>query len=102
MIQKETVTPRQLQISLTGSIFVEEANSLKKSLYGHIDSGSKSISIDMTNVDFIDGAGLKAFDEINKRAIDKGGRIAIKGLQGTVKKMFEMTQMNKSFDNKDK
>ena len=49
--------------------------------------------IDMENVDFIDGSGLQAFDAINRRALEKGGRIGIKGLQGDVKKMFELAQM---------
>ena len=58
-----------------------------------MDRGRKLIMIDMENVDFIDGSGLQAFDAINRRALEKGGRIGIKGLQGDVKKMFELAQM---------
>ena len=93
MIQKEICTPKQLTISLEGSICAEEAKSLKKSLFAHMDRGRKLIMIDMENVDFIDGSGLQAFDAINRRALEKGGRIGIKGLQGDVKKMFELAQM---------
>ena len=98
MIQEVTVTPKQLQVVLSGSIYVEEAKAIRESLIGYIDRGHQSISMDLSKVDYIDGTGLGTLVSINKRAMEKGGNVKIKGLQGIVKDLFELTRLNKVFE----
>jgi len=98
MIQEVTVTPKQLQVILSGNIYVEDAQAIRESLIGYIDQGNSSISIDLSDVDYIDGSGLGALALVNKQAQMKGGRVEIKGLRGRIKELFELTRLNKVFE----
>lgn len=98
MIQVVTVTPKQIQVVLSGDICAEEAKALKKKLLGYIDSGHLFISIDLSKVDLIDGNGLGALVFIHKQAMEKEGHVGIKGLQGNIKELFELAQLNKVLD----
>ena len=95
MIQVVTVTPKQIQVALSGDLCAEEAKALKNNLLGYIDSGHPFISIDFSKVDYIDGNGLGALVFIHRQAMDKKGHLEIKGLQGNIKELFELAQLNK-------
>ena len=97
MIQEVNVTLKQLQVSLSGSLHTEEAKAIQDSLAGYIDRGHITILIDLAKVDHIDYFGLDALVFIHKRALAKGGSLELKGLQGDMKTLFEVTQLNKMF-----
>jgi len=98
MIQEVTVTPNQLQVVLSGNIYVEDARVIRESLIDYIDQGNTVISIDLFAVDYIDGSGLGALTAVNKQAKLKGGSLEIKGLRGMVKELFELTRLNQEFE----
>ena len=98
MIQEVTVTPKLLQVVLSGSIYVEDAKAIRESLIGYICQGNPLISIDLSDVDYIDCSGLGTLVFVNKQAQLKGGRVEIKGLRGSVKELFELTRLNKVFE----
>ena len=89
---------KQLQIILTGSIFVEDAQETKETLTTIIDEGNIDFLIDLSRVDYIDSSGLGMLVSVNKLAVKKGGGVIIKGLQGIVKELFELTRMNRVFE----
>jgi anti-sigma B factor antagonist len=88
----------KMRVTLVGSMYVEEAAVLRKNLIGYIDEGIKNFLIDMERVDYIDSSGLGVLVGIQKRALEKGGGIAIRGLNGTVKEIFELTRLTKVFE----
>jgi anti-sigma B factor antagonist len=88
----------KMWVTLVGSMYVEEAAVLRKNLIGYIDEGIKNFLIDMERVDYIDSSGLGVLVGIKKRALEKGGGIAIRGLNGTVKEIFELTRLTKVFE----
>ena len=98
MILKMQSTAKKLQVVLSGSIYGEEACEIQESLDGYIDRGCHTISIDLSGIDYIDANGLGTLVAINKRATLKGIPLELKGLQGRVKKLFEMTRLDKLFD----
>ena len=57
MIQEITVTEKNVLVSLSGSIYVEEAAQIRESLIGYIDNGHKTFIVDLGNVDYIDSSG---------------------------------------------
>jgi len=98
MINRIQLVDNQLQVNMEGSIYVEEATALRKSLLGYIDTGHVSFLIDFSQVDYIDSSGLGALVAIQKRALQHGGSITITGLQGLAKDLFELTRLNKMFE----
>ena len=98
MIQEITVTDTDVLVTLAGSIYVEEAAQIREILIGYIDSGHKTFIIDLGNVDYIDSSGLGTLVAIQKRALQNGGSVIIKGMKGLVKDLFELTRLTKVFE----
>ncbi|MCX7781072.1 MAG: STAS domain-containing protein [Negativicutes bacterium] len=98
MKQEFNVINGQVNVGLAGSLYVEEAAILRERLLEYIHSGHRDFVVDMKGVDYIDSSGLGVLVAIQKRALQNGGRVIIKGLQGTVKELFEMTRLTKVFD----
>ena len=98
MIQEITVTDTDVLVTLAGSIYVEEAAQIRESLIGYIDRGHKTFIVDLGNVDYIDSSGLGTLVAIQKRALQNGGSVIIKGMKGLVKDLFELTRLTKVFE----
>jgi anti-sigma B factor antagonist len=98
MKQEFGVVNGQVHVSLAGSLYVEGAAGLREKLLEYIQSGYRDFTVDLKGVDYIDSSGLGVLVAIQKRALQNGGRVIIKGLQGTVKELFEMTRLTKVFD----
>ena len=101
MIQVVTVTPKKLQVILSGGIYAEEAKKIRGSLIEYIDSGHQFVSIDLSEVDYIDGNGLGALIAIHTRAIAKKSHVEIKGLNGNIKELFLLAGLNKVLEVKE-
>ena len=71
MIQEITATDNQVLITLSGSIYLEEATQLRASLIGYIEKGHRTFIIDLSDVDYIDSSGLGTLVAIQKRALQK-------------------------------
>lgn len=98
MVQEIFIAENQVSVNLSGSIYVEEAALLRENLIRYIEKGHKVIIVDLKDVDYIDGSGLGAFVAINKRVLQHGGRLNIKGLHGLVKDLFVLTRVGKVFE----
>lgn len=98
MKQDFTVVNEEVIVNLTGSLYVEEAAALREKLLEYIQAGRRNFAIDLRSVDYIDSSGLGVLVAIQKRALQSGGKVVIKGLQGTVKELFEMTRLTKVFE----
>ncbi len=98
MYQEVRVGPTHIQVTLSGDIFAAEAKAIQQSLAGYIDSGHALISLNLSGVEFIDGTGLGALVHIHKQIRDKGGHLQIVGLQGEVKELFCLTELDKMLE----
>jgi anti-sigma B factor antagonist len=98
MIKEIAAVEEHLLLNLSGSIYVLEAAQLRESLTDYIQKGHNAFILDFTEVDYIDSAGLGTLLYIRNRALANGGSIIIKGLQGIVKDLFELTQLNRVFE----
>jgi anti-sigma B factor antagonist len=98
MVQEINVADTHVQVNLSGSMYVEEAATLRASLNEYIDKGHKNFVVDLGAVDYIDSTGLGTFLHILKRTRKNGGSVSIKGLNGLVKEVFEMTRVGNLFE----
>ena len=95
MYQEVRVEPDQITVVLSGDIFATEAKAIQQSLSGYITSGHTRISLDLSCVTFIDGTGLGVLVSIHKQVRNVGGYLQIVGLQGEVKELFRLTELDK-------
>ncbi len=96
---KQTVRAEddKVMVKLDGSMYEEDAAFLRERLLEYVGNGYSRFVIDMALVDYIDSSGLGVLVAIQKRALQKGGEVAITGLKGIVKELFELTRLDKVF-----
>lgn len=88
----------QIDISLEGKIYGDQATLLREELFPYTEKGLCNFIFHFDNVDYIDSSGLGVLVAIQKRAIQNGGRVKIKGLKEELKDLFELTGLTKVFD----
>ncbi|MGI1659850.1 MAG: STAS domain-containing protein [Desulfitobacterium sp.] len=88
----------EVQVELEGKIYVEDAAILRENLLQLIEKGKTHFIFDMTKLNYIDSSGLGVLVAIHKRAVERGGGIVVKGLQGAVKELFLLTRLNRVFE----
>jgi anti-sigma B factor antagonist len=93
MIQETKIVDNQVQVVLTGNIFVEEAKNIRKNLTALMDNGQTSFLLDLSKVDYIECAGMGMLVSIQKRALQNGGSVKIKGVHGRVKELNRFTEV---------
>lgn len=58
----------------------------------------RNVVVDLSEVDFLDSAGLGVLVALLKRVLERGGDMKIAGLQKRVRMVFEITRAFKVFD----
>ncbi|WP_261303020.1 STAS domain-containing protein [Paenibacillus andongensis] len=92
------VSGGQVNITLRGKIYVDEATIIREKLFPYLDRGCKQFVFNLRDVDYIDSSGLGVLVALQKRAHSNGGEVVIKGLQGDVKELFELTRLTNVFE----
>ena len=89
----------QVVVELEGKIYVDDASDLRERLLEQIKLGHKEFLVLMERVIYIDSSGLGVLVAIQKRALEQGGRgVMIRGLNGAVREIFELTRLNRVFE----
>lgn len=81
---------------LESRIVADVAPRFKHQLIDYVNSGNRSIALDMSAVSFIDSSGLGALVS-SLKAIGNDGDLVLCGTGGTVNSMFKLTRMDKVF-----
>lgn len=69
-----------------------------RDITGAIESGEETkIILDLTELDFIDSAGIGMLLGMNETAAEKGVTMAIRGAHGYVEELFNVFQLNTKF-----
>ena len=92
-----TVNNGQVIVTLSGSMYVEQAGILRENLIAFMEAGRKEFIIKLDKVDYIDSSGLGVLVAIQKRALQIKGGVTLVGANGLVKELFELTRLNKVF-----
>ena len=87
----------------SGEIDLASSPELRRQLQALLDDGVRRISLDLGGVTFIDSSGLGVLVGVLKRVNDDGddGGLEIRGLNGPVRKVFEITGLHEIFDVRD-
>ena len=94
---KTEIVDNRIHIILQGTIYVEDAKEMTEKLVALIESGQTRLLIDLSQVEYIDSSGLGMLIRIQKIAVRNGGNVVLKGVQGLVRELFEMTRLTALF-----
>ena len=95
---KSEIVDNRIHIILQGTIYVEDAKEMTEKLVALIESGQTRLLIDLSLVEYIDSSGLGMLIRIQKIAVRNGGNVVLKGVQGLVRELFEMTRLTALFN----
>ena len=96
MLDERTTDAKPLELTLTGPLYVNEVQALREGLIRCIDDGNKRLSLDFSQVEYLDCSGIGALVCVHKRARERGGQLVIKGVQGRIRYLFERTRLDKT------
>src|ERR1700757_3654032 len=103
-MKKETSSsssaPRQTGshvLPLKGEIDLHVSPTVTASLNEMIDKKPKRLVVDLSDVNYIDSAGLAALIEAMQRVEGYGGKFLLTGLQETVRSIFEISRLDQVF-----
>lgn len=84
-------------LELSGEIDVGQAPDLRELLIKLLEQNAGRLLVDMSDVVYIDSAGLSVLIAANRRAQSLGGNFALSNPQKPVQQVFRLTRMNKVF-----
>jgi anti-anti-sigma factor len=85
-------------IDVRGEVHVSTAPEFSDRLNEAISRGMPGVVVDMTRVAFIDSTGLGVLLTALRRVTRRQGRLALAVSNPTVRRLFEITQMDATFD----
>jgi anti-sigma B factor antagonist len=93
-------TPRQEHsnvLPLKGEIDLHVSPSVTASLNQMIEKKPERMVVDLSEVTYIDSAGLAALIEAMQKVEGYGGKFLLAGLQETVRSIFEISRLDQVF-----
>ena len=95
MFGKRNTKSGPMEMSLSGSLYLNDVQALQAGLIRCIDDGNKKLSLDFSQVEYIDCTCLGALVCVHNRAQEKGSLLELKGVQGRIRYLFELTRLDK-------
>ena len=84
-------------LPLKGEIDLHVSPSITASLNVMIAKRPERLVVDLSEVSYIDSAGLAALIGAMQKVEDYGGKFALAGLQETVRSIFEVSRLDQVF-----
>jgi anti-sigma B factor antagonist len=84
-------------LPLKGEIDLHVSPSVTASLNAMIEKKPRRLVVDLSEVTYIDSAGLAALIEGMQKVEGYGGRFLLAGLQETVRSIFEISRLDQVF-----
>ena len=93
-------TPRQSRfnvVPLKGEIDLHVAPTVTAAFNDVIDRKPERLVVDLTDVSYIDSAGLATLIQAMQKVEGYGGKFMLSGLQETVRSIFEISRLDQVF-----
>jgi anti-sigma B factor antagonist len=93
-------TERQIRsnvLPLKGEIDLHVSPTITTSLNQMIEKKPERLVVDLSDVSYIDSAGLAALIEAMQKVEGYGGKFMLAGLQETVRSIFEISRLDQVF-----
>ncbi|MDD3839027.1 MAG: STAS domain-containing protein [Clostridia bacterium] len=84
-------------VKVEGEVDVYTAPKLKEKLLDPIEKEKTDLVVDMHDLVYIDSTGLGVFIGVLRRVKEYNGNIVLKGPRDNVKRLLEITGLNKIF-----
>jgi anti-sigma B factor antagonist len=84
--------------SIEGDLDAGNFNELVDALNTEIGGGAPRVVLSLVRMDYIDSSGLGALVKVLKKSRLAGGDTKLTGLKPEVRKVFELTRLDKIFD----
>ena len=91
------VQDRSNVLPLKGEIDLHVSPSVTASLNELIDKKPERLVVDLSEVTYIDSAGLAALIQAMQKVEGYGGKFRLAGLQETVRSIFEISRLDQVF-----
>ena len=92
-----TVQSRSNVVPLKGEIDLHVSPTVTTALNEVIDKKPERLVVDLSEVSYIDSAGLAALIQAMQKMEGYGGKFMLSGLQETVRSIFEISRLDQVF-----
>jgi anti-sigma B factor antagonist len=79
---------------LGGDLDIVTSDDVRRELAGVVDSGATALSLDLSDVRFVDSSGLGALVAIHRYAEAAGARFVVRKVPSQVQRLFEITRLH--------
>ena len=80
-----------LVLAVKGRLDTFAANEFEQGVTAHQEDGERKVILDLSAMDYISSAGLRCIMSLYKRLKEAGGSLAVCGLDGLPKRVFEVS-----------
>jgi anti-anti-sigma factor len=87
--------PQRVVLRLAGEIDSANASYLEDYLSLIVDQGEHNVLIDLTRLDFIDSAGIKAVATTAQRVAPAGGAVTLRSAPAVVRSMLAILELDR-------
>lgn len=84
-------------LALAGEVDMYTVPDVRRELGGALDQGAREIIVDLTATTFIDSTMLGVLLDAQRRLRQRGGRVVIVSSDRNVRKVFEITALDRVF-----
>lgn len=85
-------------VSVEGEVDASNSTDLGDALDQLLADGRKKLAVDLENVNFIDSSGLGTLIRVYKHARADAGDVCLASLQPPVRRVFELTRLDRVFE----
>lgn len=93
-----TLKDGSVNINLRGELDIANADNFKKNCLKIADEHKLGFTIDCSGLSFIDSTALGAFAAVNKKVMSYDKKLTVKNLKPNIKKLFLITNLDKSIN----
>lgn len=91
-------TTESVVIKFEGHLDSSASEMLPEKLAPVMNDAGKQIILDFTKLNYIASSGMRMLLMLNKKAREKGGSVAIKGMSEDILQIFQMVGFDNIFD----
>lgn len=85
-------------VKMTGEIDYTVTPKIRTGLLNYIEKTSGPVKLDLGNLNYLDSSGLAVFIEARRHLVEQGRSLEIVDITPEVKKIFQLTQVDKLFN----
>jgi len=84
-------------VKMAGEIDYTVTPKIRAGLLAYIEKTQGTLILDLSQLTYLDSSGLAVFIEARRHLVDKGRTLQIVSVTPEVKKIFQLTQVDKLF-----